>query len=365
MRWGGCGLNGGQTASGAARNLSAMHPSHPRSRPVPALRGFAPDVYGLATLFLFVLLGQSVLLLVFWDSEWTLEFLVALGVFDDEIFRVFQFMNAVSYTSNYVLGFTVGIALFGVPGRKFAALAPVLMICSPFLNFLLAEPMIEALGPSVPFGQTLTWAALYGVFYALALAGWAYGFGRSVAGVMFAAIVGFVSLAAYTLLLFEWGYAWVDGLDINDIAMRFVFAGCEFGYLVIMVAVLALSCAVGPGHARKPVAPASGYGQGPAGPPVMHSAGRYARGPAGPAGPVGTGGPVGPVGPTAPAAPAAPPVMPPAGRGQWLPQTGISQTGVSQTGVSHTEVSQPEGSWGEWPGPRESRPPAGKKTHWP
>lgn len=304
-----------------------MHPSHPHHRPTPAVRGFRPDIYGLATLFFFVLVGQGLLFLMFWDSDLTLDILVALGIFNDEVFRVFHLVESVTYASNYVLGFTVGIALFGMTGRKIGALAPVLTICSPVLNFLLLESIYEAVGSSVPFGLTLIWVALSGVFYSLALAGWAYSFGRSAAGVAFAATVGLISLTAYNLVLTEWGYDWVIGLRMGDLETRFVFAIFTFGYLVIMVAVLALSCVVGPGHARKPVAPATGYAQGPAGSPRMPPAGRYMRGPAGP-----------------------PPVMPPRGQGPSSPQTGMSQ---------HEELR------GEWPRPREPWPPAGEKTHWP
>lgn len=244
-----------------------MHPS--QSRPGPAVRGFKPDLIGSALLFLFLVVGQLLLSVAFWDLNSSVELFTALGVVgDDSLYTMVSLLHGIAHVGNYVTGFVIFILAFGVKGRKLVSLVPLVLLLSPFLYTFLAEPILSELG-STELTRLLFWLGTYGVFYGAALAAWAYGFGRSAAGVVLAGCLGAVALTAYRFLMGWVGdqmYRRVGGDNVG-VVFDVLF---KLGFIVTIVAVIALACLVGPGLARAPISPEPRHEQRPAAPPQLH-----------------------------------------------------------------------------------------------
>lgn len=250
-----------------------MHPS--QSRPGPAVRGFKPDLIGSALLFLFLVVGHLISAALLWDLDRDLELFTALGVVDfDSRIKMMSVLVESVHVGNFVTGFVIFILAFGVKGRKLVSLVPLVLLLSPFLHTFLADPIFHELG-STDLSRQLFWFGTYGVFYGAALAAWAYGFGRSAAGVVLAGCLGAVALTAHRFLM-EWVadqmYNHVGGENIGvvfDILFR-------LGLVVTVVAVILLSCLAGPGLARAPIALEPRYRR-PVAPP-QHQGGAQPRG---------------------------------------------------------------------------------------
>lgn len=237
------------------------------SRPAPTVRGFKPDLLGFAVLLAILAVGHLVTLVMLWDLRiWIILDPVAGYIGVSTMGPLMSVTTGLTRAVTFAVGFGVCIAAFGVPGRKLASLPPLLLLLSPLLFTFLEVPFFTAVGLTT-FSSTAFWLLTYGIFYGIALAAWAYGFGRSVAGVVTAGLLGIVALAAYRFFLSGVFSDHLDMFSYNSFAVEKVLV--DLGFDVVMVAVLALSCAIGPGLARAPIALAPRF----AGPPSMQPRG--------------------------------------------------------------------------------------------
>lgn len=236
-----------------------MHPSQPRRG--PAVRGFKPDIIGTALLFVFLVVGHALITALSSDLGTYFEPLEELGLIGGlSAYELAGLTAALAHAGNFATGLALFILVFGVRGRKLVSLVPFLFCLSPFLFVFLGEPFINATGPT-ELNRQLFWFLTYGVFYGVALAAWAYGFGRSLPGVVVAGCLGAIALTTYRFAMSQWMSGWPYDMEFST-ALAFVIFGP--GFDLVIVAVIALSCLVGPGLARSPVAPAPRYAQPPA-----------------------------------------------------------------------------------------------------
>lgn len=233
------------------------------SRPAPTARGFKPDLLGFAVLLVILAVGHLVTLVMLWDLRiWIVLDPVASYIGVSTMGMLMSLTTGLTRAVTFAVGFALCIAAFGVPGRKLASLPPLLLLLSPILFTFLEVPFATAVGLTT-FSPTIFWLLTYGIIYGIALAAWAYGFGRSVAGVVTAGLLGIVALTAYRFFLSGVFSDHLDMFSYNSFAVEKVLV--DLGFDVVMVAVLALSCVIGPGLARAPIAPAPRF----AGPPSM------------------------------------------------------------------------------------------------
>lgn len=231
------------------------------SRPAPAVRGFKPDIIGTSLLFLFLVVGQILISVMLWDFDQSIAILEALGIFSGTYsYEIAALVGGLCFAGNAAGGFGLFIVAFGVPGRKMIALVPMLLFLSPILSTFLSPAFMNMVGWT-SWNYYLFWFVTHGIFYGVALAAWAYGFGRSTAGVVAAGLLGVVLLMAYQIVMGEWVSLWLQGMADSNVANAIVTVINSVGFDLVIVAAIALSCLVGPGLARAPIAPRPFYGQ--------------------------------------------------------------------------------------------------------
>lgn len=223
------------------------------------MRGFKPDIMGTALLLVIYCVGQTLVAWIFMDADTLAEQAQGLSFLSDSsAYRFVLLIMNLAYDGVAAIGFIVCILIFGVRGRKLVSIAPLVLLLAPILFELLVN-VAEWLPGSSMLAISVLWGLTSGVAYGVALAAWAYGFGRSIAGVILAGCLGAVALTAFRFVAAEWMsqlLVEMPGIDRGFAAMVVVDI---VGYALVIVGVIALSCVVGPGLARAPIATGPNY----------------------------------------------------------------------------------------------------------